>query len=306
MKFTQKIRHFFTPHHTNNFRAKILHNSGIFAVIGIILVSNLFIRLLDNPSLHILGFTSTISIDEVVRATNEQRAGSGLKPLSYNEKLADAARRKAANMFSENYWAHNSPSGKTPWTWFKDAGYSYIFAGENLAKDFGDTTRMMNAWMASPTHKENIINPKYTEIGIAVVPGSIQGQETVLVVQLFATPGSGSVPQVTTQTSAPTSPASTQAPVRISQIKGQEIIAQVEIMPASSPEAIVPAKYNSFNLARILNLGTTGLFILILVIDLYLAESQKLSRRVGNNWAHILFINFILLATTIVNAGKIM
>jgi hypothetical protein len=59
-------------------------------------------------------------------------------------------------------------------------------------------------------------------------------------------------------------------------------------------------------LARALNLGTTALFILALVIDLYLAESQRLSRRVGNNWAHILFINLILLVTTIVNAGKIL
>jgi len=304
MTFSQKLRHFFTPHHTNNFRAKLLHNSGIFAVIGIIVVGNLFIRLLDTPNLHILGFTSSISIDEVVRATNETRASSGLKPLFYNEKLADAARRKASNMLSENYWAHNSPSGKSPWTWFKEAGYTYVFAGENLAKDFGDTNRMMNAWMASPTHKENIINPKYSEIGIAVVPGSLEGRETVLVVQLFGTPSSGSVPQVATVKTANTSPKPTIIPTDNSaEVKGQEIF---QINPTSSPVAIVPAKYNSFNLARFINLATTALFILALVIDLFLAESSKLSRRVGNNWAHILFINFILLATTIVNAGKIM
>lgn len=313
MTFAQKLRHFFTPHHTNNFRAKLLHNSGIFAIIGIILTGNLFIRLLDNPSLHILGFTSSISIDEVVRATNEQRASAGLKPLSYNEKLADAARRKASNMFSENYWAHNSPSGKSPWTWFKEAGYNYVFAGENLAKDFGDTSRMMNAWMASPTHKENIINSKYTEIGLAVVPGTLEGRETVLVVQLFGTPSTGSIPQVgAVKTSTPSSSPSI-APVQVAEVKGQEVAQMVpsdvevlQINPASSPVAIVPAKYNSFNLARIINLGTTALFILALIIDLFLAESSKLSRRVGNNWAHILFINFILLATTIVNAGKIM
>lgn len=313
MTLGQKLRHFFTPHHTNNFRAKLLHNSGIFAVIGIILVGNLFVRLLDNPSLHILGFTSSISIDEVVRATNEARASSGLKPLSYNEKLADAARRKASNMFSENYWAHNSPSGKSPWTWFKEAGYNYVFAGENLAKDFGDTSRMMNAWMASPTHKDNIINSKYTEIGIAVVPGTLEGRETVLVVQLFGTPSSGSVPQVSAVKTSTPSPSPSVAPLQVAEVKGQEIAQMVpsnvevlQINPTSSPVAIVPAKYNSFNLARIINLGTTALFILALIIDLFLAESSKLSRRVGNNWAHILFINFILLATTIVNAGRIM
>jgi hypothetical protein len=70
------------------------------------------------------------------------------------------------------------------------------------------------------------------------------------------------------------------------------------------PESI--AKYDSFGLTKSLNLATTMLFILVLVIDLVIAESSKLSRRVGNNWGHIVFINFILLATVIVNAGKIM
>lgn len=305
MTFIGKLRHWFTPHHTNNFRAKLLHNSGIFAIIGIVVVGNIFLRLLDNPALHILGFTSSVTIDEVVRATNETRAGAGLKALSYNEKLADAARRKAANMFEENYWAHNSPSGKSPWVWFGAAGYNYIYAGENLAKDFGNTDRLMDAWMASPTHKDNIVNRKYSEIGVAVVPGTLQGQETVLVVQLFGTTSAGSVPRAESP--------KVESAVPVAEVKGEEVAAMVpsevavlQIAPASSPVAVVPPRFNKFNLARTLNLGTTALFILALILDLYLAESLKLTRRVGNNWAHILFINLILLATTIVNAGKIM
>ncbi|MEI8232981.1 MAG: CAP domain-containing protein [bacterium] len=306
MTLTAKLRHIFTPHHTNNFRAKMLHNSGILAIIGIVVVGNIFFRLLSNPQLHILGFTSTVTIDEVVRATNEQRASAGLKQLSYNEKLADAARRKAANMFSENYWAHNSPSGKSPWVWFKDAGYNYVYAGENLAKDFGSTSAMMSAWMASPTHRDNVISSKYSEIGVAVVPGSLEGQDTVLVVQLFGSPNGGSVPTTT-------GGSSTSEPVRVAEVKGQEIAQAVppdvkimQVTPASSPLAVVPPKYNQFNLARTFNLATTLLFIFALILDLYIAESSKLTRRVGNNWAHILFINLILLATTIVNAGKIL
>jgi hypothetical protein len=101
--------------------------------------------------------------------------------------------------------------------------------------------------------------------------------------------------------------------VTVAEVKGQEIAQlvppEVEIMqvtPTSSPLAVVPPRYNQFNLARALNLATTALFILALILDLYLAESTRLTRRVGNNWAHILFINLILLATTVVNAGKIM
>lgn len=309
MTFVGKLRHWFSPHHTNNFRAKILHNSGIVAIIGIVIASNIFVRLLDNPALHILGFTSSVTIDEVVRATNRERIGVGLKTLSYNEKLADAARRKAANMFSEDYWAHNSPSGKSPWVWFGQAGYNYIYAGENLAKDFGNTDRLMSAWMASPTHRDNVVSSKYTEIGVAVVPGTIQGHETVLVVQLFGAPSGGAVPQDIAVKNTTTSV----NPTTVAEVKGQEIAAMVpadvkvlQIEPVSSPVAIVPARFNQFNVARSLNLATTALFILALIIDLYLAESQNLVRRVGNNWAHILFINLILLATVIVNAGKIL
>jgi len=309
MTIATKLRHLFTPHHTNNFRAKMLHNSGIFAVIGLILAGNVFIRLLNNSSLDVLGFTSSVTIDEVVRSTNQARVSAGLAPLSYNEKLADAARRKASNMLTENYWAHNAPSGKSPWVWFNDVGYKYLYAGENLAKDFGDTGRMMSAWMASPTHKENIVNPKYSELGIAVVPGSLQGSDTVLVVQLFGAPSSGGT--VSVAPSAPANKASP-VPVQVAEVQGQKIaVVQATPSPISVPVTIadVPVQattFNEFNVRRFLNLGTTLLFILALILDLYIAESQKISRRVGNNWGHIVFINFILLAIMIVNAGKIL
>ena len=166
----------------------------------------------------------------------------------------------------------------------------------------------MSAWMASPTHKDNIVNPKYTEIGLAVVPGTIQGQETVLVVQLFGASQGGAVPQVASAAIAP-------APVAIAQVQTtsvpsptQPLLIESESSREMSPDAKQSGRprYNQFNLTRALNLGTAALFILALVLDLLMAESRVLTRRVGNNWAHIIFINFILLATTIVNAGKIL
>lgn len=306
MSLARKIRHWFTPHLTNNFRAKLLHNSGLLAVIGILFAGNLFLRLLDDPRLHILGFTSSVTIDEVVRATNQERLSAGLKPLAYNEQLADAARRKAANMFEENYWAHNSPSGKSPWTWIKAAGYNYTFAGENLAKDFGDTSRMISAWMASPTHRDNIVSTKYQEIGVAVVPGTILGNETVLVVQLFGTANAGVAVAPASPTPAPVQIAQVTAPAQPLSQAVPNIAQDQEVVLAPSPLPTTQPRFNQFDLARALSLGTTGLFILVLIIDLYLAHSRRLSRRVGNNWAHIIFINLILLATTIVNAGKIL
>lgn len=317
MSFSAKIRHYFTPHHTNNFRAKLLHNSGIFFFIGILLTGNLFVRALDSTPYHILGFTSSITINEVVTSTNSERTRAGLAPLVYSEKLADAARRKAANMLEEDYWAHNSPSGKTPWVWFKAAGYSYLYAGENLAKDFGSTDRMVAAWMASPTHRDNIVNAKYKEIGIAVVPGTLQGKDTMLVVQLFGAPSNGTVADVGTSTNATTAkevkvarttPAPTVVPVTNTT---EESKPEVQSATPESVEALVAEikpqpKLNEFTVKKTMSLVTTLMFMLVLVVDLALAESKVLSRRVGKNWAHIIFINVILLATTIVNAGSIL
>lgn len=306
MSIASKLRHWLLPHHTNNFRPRILHNSGLFAVIGLLLAVNVLVRLLDSSPLHILGFTSSITVDEVVRQTNERRLAAGLKTLNYSEKLADAARRKAANMLEENYWAHTSPSGKSPWVWFEAAGYKYTFAGENLAKDFGDTSRMVEAWMNSPTHKENIISSKYQEIGIAVVPGTIQGQETVLVVQLFGS-SAGSGGTVSLAASTPTA-VPVAAPPQVSEVKTTPAPA---VKAAAPPEITVseisqPPLVNEFKFKKYLAIGTTVLFILVLVFDLIISESRVLSRRVGKNWAHIVFINVILLAVTIVNAGSIL
>lgn len=304
MSISGKLRHWFTPHVSNNFRAKILHNSGIFFVIAIILSSNLLINLLSSSPLHILGFSSSITIDEVVRETNAKRVAAGLSTLTYNEKLADAARRKADNMFKENYWAHFSPSGKSPWYWFGQAGYKYTFAGENLAKDFGSTGRMMEAWMASPTHKENIVNSKYREIGIAVVPGTLQGSETVLVVQLFGTSaGSGGTVAASATPVKPVVAEVKSTPVA-SPTSSPAVISATEEEVAAIKE-VTTEKISQFSLKKYVSLGLTALFILVLVLDLVIAESKALSRRVGKNWAHIVFINVVLLAATLISAGSI-
>ena len=105
-------------------------------------------------------------------------------------------------MFNKQYWAHTAPDGKEPWDFMSEAGYSYQVAGENLARDFSTTSAMVAAWMASPTHRANIMNGRYTEIGIAVINGTLEGVETTLVVQMFGTPRSSTV-----KASVPTGPA---------------------------------------------------------------------------------------------------
>jgi hypothetical protein len=91
-------------------------------------------------------------------------------------------------MFSQNYWDHTSPSGTQPWTFFEENNYSYVYAGENLAKGYTDSESTVKAWMESPSHKENILSSRYSEIGVAVGTGNINGKPTTLVVQMFAQP----------------------------------------------------------------------------------------------------------------------
>jgi len=116
---------------------------------------------------------------------NKERMDAGLKPLKINDKLNQAAQQKAQDMINNDYFAHTSPSGTTPWYWFDRVGYKYVAAGENLAKDFTDSKYLHQAWMKSLSHRNNILNSKYQEIGIAVIEGKINGKDTVLAVQLF-------------------------------------------------------------------------------------------------------------------------
>lgn len=124
---------------------------------------------------------------EIIKLANQERAGLGLSVLTENPVLNQAAGLKVSDMLKENYFSHTSPAGIDPWHWFEEAGYGYKYAGENLAMDFGSAASVHRAWMKSPTHKENIISEKFSEIGVAVQEGILDGRETLLAVQLFGT-----------------------------------------------------------------------------------------------------------------------
>lgn len=125
------------------------------------------------------------SSDEVVTLVNEYRRQQGLPILNVNEELVLAAMEKAKDMLEKGYWSHYGPNGETPWQFILSNGYEYSIAGENLAKGFRDADRMMNAWLDSPTHRENIVKREYEDIGVAVIDGNLGGKEVTLVVQIF-------------------------------------------------------------------------------------------------------------------------
>lgn len=130
---------------------------------------------------------SSITIENVISQTNKARKAEDVAALTENAKLDEAAKNKAADMIKNDYFAHISPTGKSPWEWIIESGYDYRFAGENLAINFTKAEDQQNAWMDSPLHRKNVLNGQYEEIGVAVEHGKINGIETIVTVQMFGT-----------------------------------------------------------------------------------------------------------------------
>lgn len=185
---------------------------------------------------------STVLPAVVVDLTNEERADSAEAPLRRNATLDKAAQLKAQHMAEYEYFAHFSPDGVSPWHWFNEADYLFAHAGENLAIHFTDSSEVVEAWMRSPAHRENIVNGIYTEIGVGTAKGSFEGYDTVYVVQLFGTPAMAPSPvlSVEQQPLAVLSPAepSTQPDIALAQsielLAIEESIAEIESLIEST------------------------------------------------------------------------
>jgi uncharacterized protein YkwD len=131
---------------------------------------------------------AAVVVAMLVDYTNDNRRDYDVPELSVNDQLVVAAQMKANDMVENGYFAHYSPDGTSPWHWIQTAGYDYKHAGENLAVNFVHSRDVTDAWMDSPTHKKNMIDARYSEIGIATARGTYKGKDAVFVVQMFATP----------------------------------------------------------------------------------------------------------------------
>ena len=154
---------------------------------------------------------STVLPSVVVKLTNDERSDLSKAPLRRNVTLDAAAQMKANHMARNEYFSHYAPDGTSPWYWFNQAGYTYAHAGENLAIHFTDSTEVVDAWMNSPTHRENIVNGNFTEIGVGTAKGEYEGYETVYVVQLFGAPAAPA-PVVAAAAAAKPTPTPTPTP----------------------------------------------------------------------------------------------
>jgi uncharacterized protein YkwD len=175
------IKDFFIPTKKNSYKPYLLNKVAIVIYSFVLIFVNSFGGLVGLSQVQ----ASSITQANVINLTNQERLGHGLNTLSTNPQLSAAALAKANDMLEKQYWDHFGPNGESPWQFIRAAGYDYVYAGENLAKGFRTAEGIHEAWMASPTHKANIVSGNYKDIGVAVVEGELLGKQTTLVVQMF-------------------------------------------------------------------------------------------------------------------------
>jgi hypothetical protein len=314
-KFADGFMHLYFPREGNNFKAKILHPSGFFFLKVLLISVQIGITFLHIPRANILGYAANISPQEVIALTNQKRIAAGLNPVEENPILSQAALAKGTDMINKDYWAHVAPDGTQPWSFFINYGYSYRYAGENLARDFSNASSAVDAWMASPTHRDNLLSAKYREIGIGVVEGDLAGVDTTIIVQFFGTKYTDTIPVqpiaevpaatvIPTQTPAPTvaptqTPVPTQTPTLAPTESPSLQIANVE--GGQEPQVLV----SPFNTTKGISIAVVGLLLTVLIIDAFVTSRRRIRRIGGRTFAHIAFLGMLLAIILILRAGQI-
>ncbi|HLB60831.1 MAG TPA: CAP domain-containing protein [Patescibacteria group bacterium] len=290
------IHHFFIPHHTNNHRPRILHPTPLLMIITFVFLLQVAFRLIHQSRPDILGFATNITIDELYINTNKQREQNGQPSVHLNPTLSAAAAKKAQHMFSNNYWAHMSPDGTSPWEFILGEGYQYSFAGENLARDFDYSKDVVDAWMASPSHRENLLRGEYEDIGFAIVNGTLNGRETTLVVQMFGTTNRKA-------TAARTTVPSPTIPVRAA---ATSAVVKAETFESVQSRLVRQPVFDLAILNRNIAFMLLGIFASVLVVDGFMIWKHRTVRIAGHNFAHFIFLLAIIGVAALGASGAIL
>lgn len=276
IKNKRKLHHFFLPHPETHKKAHLISTKALFIYVLLFIVMQFGFKGLSQVQPSVLGISSDINQQDLIKLTNEQRQKYGLPPVTENSALNRAAEEKAKNMFSENYWAHYSPSGKSPWDFISNSGYKYSYAGENLARNFYTSKDVVDAWMASKMgHKENILNNKYTEIGMAVAEGYLNGQKTILVVQEFGTPVNyiaqkPNLDKAAPKTIAPEVKPNTLAEIPVNAVF-KEAVKSITTQPAS-PILVSGFQFDPYGLTKTLGFFVLSFIIFLLILDVLIIK----------------------------------
>ncbi len=189
---------------------------GSFMLLSFAIGLNIF-GIQHKQASGVLAYATNTTVDGLLTATNAERTSRGLPALKLNSKLAASSQAKSDDMVATNYWAHNRPDGTTPWVFFANAGYQGLKEGENLAYGQLTSQQAVNEWMASPTHRDNILDSSYCEVGFGISKSADfvgSGPETIVAAH-YGEPATGcttttvTTPKTTTTTKATTTPKAT-------------------------------------------------------------------------------------------------
>lgn len=294
------ISHLFLPGHSNNHRPKVLHLDAFIFYILCFVILGLSLSIVKITRPDILGVATDISVEKLLYYTNQKRAEAGFAPLTLNSNLSQAATGKAQDMFSKDYWAHNSPDGLTPWVFIKNVGYNYLYAGENLAKNFNNSEGVVAAWMTSPSHRENILSSKYQDIGFAVVNGKLNGEETTLVVQMMGARQTVTMAQKPAQPVViPSTPSSA--------VQAEKVEPEVNLFPRNVAAAVKTTPLvDSSSLVRTISLALFSLLIFVLAMDTVFIWRRKTIRIAGHNFAHMIFLSGLVGIILVLRVGAVL
>lgn len=292
--------HFFLPNHSNNQKARFIHNQIIFVLVLLLLGSSFLIQTTRQHFSSVLGVSVDVSSQQLLQLTNQKRAEAGLQPLQLDGQLTIAAENKAQDMFTKDYWAHFAPDGKSPWDFIKASGYNYIYAGENLARGFSTSNDVVNAWLASPDHRANMLSSHYSDVGFAVEQGRLPGDaNTVLVVEMF---GSRYLAQVTPQAPPVVGPETLA-------LQNQTAGVKITVTPTPSGPVLAAIKkqpiIDSAFLTKAISLVLLSLFLIIFGLDVVMTESRKTVRLAGHSFDHLLFLIGILIIAISIGLGVV-
>jgi len=191
-KYIDKIIHTIIPHSKNENIPHILRDE-LIVFISILVAILFYFNQFNFDIIRSLNLSATVYPAVLADLTNDNRLSYGVHKLAWSDTLEQAAKLKAEDMAENSYFAHTSPSGITPWYWLRKVNYNFIYAGENLAVDFTESANVQTAWLNSPTHRANLLNSKFTEIGIATADGVFRGRNTTFVVEFFGQPAGNEV-----------------------------------------------------------------------------------------------------------------
>lgn len=308
----KKLKHKVLPHPQKKQRATLLQSKAVFLYsLGALLIFSFF-RQIPSVLPGILGYASNITVSDLLKYTNERREALGVGSLTLNPKLTQAAQKKAAHMFSKNYWAHKAPDGTEPWSFILGENYDYLYAGENLAKNFNDSSDVVEAWYKSPSHRDNLVSDKYTDVGFAVVNGVLDGYETTLVVQMFGRPRNAPA-QVAVKgadNNSVSKATQTQGLERVEMERfGQPAMGPNQPLPKIQPtesktESVVIAprqpaysptpKLDVFTTTKVLILGFSAAMLSLFALDAWYSKKHAILKFTGHTFAHMAFLTFAI------------